>query len=369
MSSRPQHPELLRAAQFDAAGDFDEAINCLARGTGAGDVACKEQLGMRLLTGQNAPLLPTEGLQFIGEACEQGFGEGAARAAGVIAMGDGDDHWQRALQWLCLSAEAGWSNSRQQLLALADDRALAQRVADTVATPATAGATAATTPAGTASPWRELAASIDLGSWRRAPLPHVLSEDPRVVTFAGLVRPEICEFFVSLTPGRLEPARVYDPQIGKDVVKAHRSNTLANFDLRRVEFAHVLLQSRMSAACGVPVRNMEAPNVLHYAPGEQIVDHFDFVDPSSVPDYAAEVARNGQRVITFLLYLNDDYDGGETSFPKLGFANKGRTGDGIYFVNALPDMQPDLRTLHAGCPTRRGEKWIITQFIRSRPTR
>ena len=44
-------------------------------------------------------------------------------------------------------------------------------------------------------------------------------------------------------------------------------------------------------------------------------------------------------------------------------------GDGVYFVNALPDMQPDVRTLHAGCPTTRGEKWIITQFIRSRTTR
>ncbi len=44
-------------------------------------------------------------------------------------------------------------------------------------------------------------------------------------------------------------------------------------------------------------------------------------------------------------------------------------GEGIYFVNALPDMQPDLRMLHAGRPTTRGEKWIVTQFIRNRPTR
>jgi prolyl 4-hydroxylase len=70
-----------------------------------------------------------------------------------------------------------------------------------------------------------------------------------------------------------------------------------------------------------------------------------------------------------LLYLNADYDGGETAFPRLGFSHRGGVGDGLYFVNALPDMQPDLRTMHAGCPTTRGEKWIITQFIRSRPTR
>ncbi|HMA11475.1 MAG TPA: 2OG-Fe(II) oxygenase [Steroidobacteraceae bacterium] len=348
MNARPPHPELARAAQFDAAGNFDEAINCLARGTGAGDAACTEQLGMRLLTGQNAPLLPAEGLQFIGEACARGFGEGAARAAGVIAMGTGGvADWRRALDWLCRSAEAGWSNAQRQLRALADDRELARHSAD----------------------WRALAATIDLESWRRAPAPQVRSEDPRVVAFSGLARPELCEFFISLAPGRLEPARVYDPVQRADIVVAHRSNTLANFDLRRVELAHVLLQARMSAACGMPERHMEAPAVLHYAPGEQIADHFDFVDPASVPDYAAEIARNGQRLVTFLLYLNDDYDGGETAFPKLGFSHRGRTGDGLYFINALPDMQPDVRTLHAGCPTTRGEKWIITQFIRSRPTR
>lgn len=347
MIDQPPHPELVRAEQFDAAGNFDEAINCLARGTSAGDAQCTGQLGMRLLIGHNAPLLPEEGLQFIGEACAKGRGEGAARAAGVLAMGSGINDWRRALDWLCLSAEAGWNDSRRQLVALADDREMAR----------------------SSSNWRDLASTIDLESWRRAPEPQLRSEDPRVVAFGGLVRPEICEFFISLAPGRLEPARVYDPVSRSDVVMAHRSNTVANFDLRRVELAHVLLQARMAAACGIPERQMEAPAVLHYAPGEQIADHFDFVDPLSVPDYAAEIARNGQRLVTFLLYLNDDYEGGETSFPKLGFSNRGRTGDGIYFVNALPDMQPDVRTLHAGRTIIRGEKWIISQFIRSRITR
>jgi prolyl 4-hydroxylase len=114
---------------------------------------------------------------------------------------------------------------------------------------------------------------------------------------------------------------------------------------------------------------MEAPSLLHYSPGQQIHDHYDFVNPSSSPDYQAEIARNGQRMITFIVYLNDDYEGGETDFPKLGLTHKGSRGEGIYFVNALPDMQPDLRTLHAGRPTTRGEKWIITQFVRNRPMR
>jgi hypothetical protein len=57
---------------------------------------------------------------------------------------------------------------------------------------------------------------------------------------------------------------------------------------------------------------------------------------------------NGQRMVTFLVYLNDDYDGGQTEFPRLKVSHSGKAGDGFYFVNALPDGTADTRTLHAG---------------------
>src|SRR5690606_4605056 len=105
----------------------------------------------------------------------------------------------------------------------------------------------------------------------------------------------------------------------------------------------------------------------HYDEGEQITEHFDFVDPN-VPDYEQEIASKGQRVVTFLIYLNDDYQGGETEFPRAGISHKGRRGEALFFVNALPDASADLRTLHAGRPPKKGEKWIVSQFMRDRPT-
>jgi len=348
-----RHPELAIAAQHDAAGRHDDAINALARGTRAGDARCTMDLGLRLLAGDRAPLLPAQGLQFLLEAFEKGEAEAAARAAGIIALGANlPSNWTLALDWLQRSAAAGWAPARQQLLALCEDRKLAASAA-----------------AASRMDWRSVAAAVDLAAWRRAPAADIRSQEPRVSVFHDLIRPELCEFFISLAPGRLEAARVYDPVDRKDIVVAHRNNTQAIFGLTTVEVAHALLQARMAAACGIPALHMEAPAVLHYAPGEEIADHFDFVDPKTTPDYAGEIARNGQRIITFLVYLNDDYDGGETDFPDLGITWKGRTGEGIYFVNALKDLTPDLRMMHAGRPTTRGEKWLITQFIRSRPTR
>jgi prolyl 4-hydroxylase len=55
-------------------------------------------------------------------------------------------------------------------------------------------------------------------------------------------------------------------------------------------------------------------------------------------------------MITFLLYLNDEYEGGETTFPELGIVHRGTKGNGLFFINAYPDLRPDRRMLHTGSP-------------------
>ena len=110
---------------------------------------------------------------------------------------------------------------------------------------------------------------------------------------------------------------------------------------------------------------MEGPTVLHYAIGEEITNHYDFVNPR-IPNYAAEIAQRGQRIVTFLVYLNDDYEGGETDFPSLGLRYHGAKGQGLFFTNALPNGEADLRMVHAGLPPKDNEKWLMSQFIRNR---
>jgi len=183
-----------------------------------------------------------------------------------------------------------------------------------------------------------------------------------VQVFEGFVGSAVCDWLIARARGRLSPALVYEATRGQDHISTTRTNSVANFSLSEVELLDLLLQSRMAVACGQPMRHMEAPAVLHYEVGEEISNHYDFVNPET-PGYAGEIARNGQRVVTFLVYLNDDYAGGETAFPTLGFTHKGRRGAGIFFVNALPDMQPEMRMLHAGRPPTAAQKWIVSQFI------
>jgi prolyl 4-hydroxylase len=186
-----------------------------------------------------------------------------------------------------------------------------------------------------------------------------------VRAFAEFISDEVCNWLIERSRPRLAPARVYDSSAGAETVHGTRSNRAANFNLIEADLVQIATQARIAAACGVPLHNLEPLSVLHYNPGEKFERHFDFVTPTS-PHYVSELARLGQRRMTFLIYLNDDYAGGETDFPRLSVRHRGRRRAGLCFANTHPDGSPDERTLHAGLPPVEGEKWIVSQFVRDR---
>jgi prolyl 4-hydroxylase len=350
-NARSAAEELALAEQCDAGGAHDDAIDALARATQLGDVEATTRLGKRLIVGKDAPLLPTDGAGLLIDAVNRGGAEAAARLAVLAAVGvyvePGLGH---ALQLAALAAQRGWRPARSQLLALTPDRDLAS-VAERAPPPE--------------SYWQRLAGSIDLGVWTSAAAGKTLSESPLIRVFDAFIPEPACRWLIAAAGHLLKRALVYDAVGGRDYASNTRTNSWAQFDLMGCDLLHVLVQLRMQAACGLPLRNMEATSILHYARGQEITNHFDFVDPG-LPNYDQEIERNGQRVLTFLVYLNDDYAAGETEFPALGLIHKGRRGEGLFFVNALENNKPDLRTVHAGRPPASGEKWIVSQFIRNR---
>ena len=68
-------------------------------------------------------------------------------------------------------------------------------------------------------------------------------------------------------------------------------------------------------------------------------------------------AREGVRTITWLFYLNDDYEGGETEF-SWGRKIKPETGKLVFF--------PSCWTMvHRGCPVTKGEKYLSVGWLMS----
>jgi prolyl 4-hydroxylase len=261
--------------------------------------------------------------------------------------------WRAALDHLQRSAELGLPLAQATLAALAGDWPLARNLV--------VGENSCF------ADWASLRSSIDMIALLAVPRPSIVSASPRIATIEGFASPEVCDWLIARARGKLAPAKVYDPATGGPRSETVRTNSEYHFRRDESDLALLCVRARMAKAVELPVGAMEATAILHYTPGQEFLPHFDFLDISS-PGHAREVAEGGQRVLTFLLCLNDEYDGGETEFPALGRRWKGRKGSALFFWNVEPDGVPDRRTVHAGLPPARGEKWLLSQWLRARPT-
>ena len=144
-----------------------------------------------------------------------------------------------------------------------------------------------------------------------------------------------------------------------------RTNEAAKFGLLEADAVVRSLDLRVAAALGHPAEHGEGLALLRYQVGQQYLPHCDWIDPQrqANPD---DLKRRGQRVATVLVYLNDDFDGGETEFPRIALKHRGATGDALMFANVRPDGDLDHDSLHAGLPTTRGVKWVLSQWLRGR---
>jgi hypothetical protein len=244
----------------------------------------------------------------------------AIYAAGIVAPPD----WGAALKALSTAAELGYASAAAQLAVLGDD-----------------------------------AERLD------PPQAETISETPRLWWVRGIAPPKVCAWLIERARGRLDIATVYNTDLGRLDKDANRSNTLFEISLAEGDMVALWLRLRIARALKRAENQLEPSNVLHYEPGQRFGRHFDFLQPNA-PAWAEELATKGQRIATALVYLNDDYAGGETDFLKLGQTFKGRPGDGLFFMNVDAQGQPDMATLHEGRAPTSGEKWLFSQFVRDR---
>jgi hypothetical protein len=180
----------------------------------------------------------------------------------------------------------------------------------------------------------------------------------------GFASKDECHWLIDRARDRLHRAAVVDDS-GLMTVESARTNSGFEFLLADMNLVIEAIRLRISAATRLPLPLFEPVQVLHYAPGEEFRPHHDFFDPA-LPGHAEQIREHGQRIATFLIYLNDDYAGGETAFPRAQITYRGKTGDALFVANVDRSGRPDPSTLHSGTPPASGEKWILSQWIREK---
>ncbi len=324
------------AALRDVEGCHDDAVALLRKASAAGDIAATRVLGKRLTVGRDAPFLPQEGVALLTAAMDKGDAEATAVMAALTGAGAWTTQsWPRALDLLQHAAERGSGDARAQLALLAPPELAAS------------------------TDWKRLRDAIRLESWVVPPVPRQTSETPRVWSVENFASADICTWLIGRAQGRMTRAKVFD---GKTVsIDGKRSNSSFGIDIVEAGIVTQLLRFRIMGATTLSVTNMEPPHILHYAEGEEFAPHYDALYINA-PD-----GGDSERQVTFLLYLHDGYEGGELEFTRTGFRHKGAMGDGVFFTN-MAGGKPDPLSEHAGLPVTRGEKWLLSQWIRDRPS-
>lgn len=342
----------LKARELELQERHEEALEELSEAALAGDPPAMALLGTRLMLGERCPLDPVTGYRLILEAADKGHAEACELAAALVATGVNQaPDFVGGLTYLQAAAELGEPRARRQLTLMSEDRELAGLARRGEVPRAT---------------WRGLASSVNLKAWLTPPPARTAFQQPMILTFEGFVPPAACAWLIERARGLTVPARIYDNQKGGLKEDDRRSNHVALFRPPMFDFIIAVMRAKIAAAARMPPPALEGFSVLHYAPGQRFIAHHDYMDPA-VPGQAASLAEDGQRVATFLAYLNTDFDGGETRFPLLNWQYRGGMGDAILFLNVDPSGAPERRSLHEGVATSRGEKWIISQFIRNKP--
>jgi prolyl 4-hydroxylase len=141
--------------------------------------------------------------------------------------------------------------------------------------------------------------------------------------------------------------------------------TSESCNLRVDDRANQMVEAKINRLTGIDPTFGETIQGQRYAVGQQFKPHHDFFYKSEA--YWAEMEKQGgQRTWTAMIFLNEPEGGGQTYFPKANVRVTPRTGNLLLWNNLDQYGEPNLQSLHTGCPVEGGVKYIITKWYRER---
>ena len=190
--------------------------------------------------------------------------------------------------------------------------------------------------------------------------------DPLVAVRNHVISPIECAYLIELAKPHIKRAGV----VLDEGFKQSDGRTGSNHWLKYNEDDVVKsIGQRIADIIGLPLKNAESMQIIHYGPDQEYRPHFDAFNLSLARGQRA-AQWGGQRLVTALVYLNAVEGGGATQFPKLGITVPASPGRMVIFHNTTEDISgPHPLSLHAGMPVEAGEKWAFNLWFRHHDTR
>jgi len=184
-----------------------------------------------------------------------------------------------------------------------------------------------------------------------------------IYTIENFLTREECKYIIKISRKRFVRSKVVVD--GKPNVVDGRTSYSAFLDsLNDTK----LLKIRIRAAQLLkhPLTHIEELQVVSYEKGQQYQIHHDAFTNKSISE-KGKIEKNGQRVYTVLVYLNDDFFGGSTFFPSLEYKIQPKEGKALVFRNVTKLRRIIKAANHCGLPVTKGRKYALNIWIRDRP--
>jgi len=196
---------------------------------------------------------------------------------------------------------------------------------------------------------------------RRSPPQLRRLENPHVdlFTLEDFLNPRECARLMALVGHHLRPSSVAAID---DLRREFRSSTTAYIGHLRSPAA-TAVDAKICRTLGIRAAYSEGIQAQRYDVGQEFKPHWDAFEPGSEALRRFGGVR-GNRTWTFMVYLNEDMEGGATRFTELDIAVRPKTGMALLWNNLNADGTPNLATRHCGEPVTRGHKVIITKWFR-----
>lgn len=323
--------------------DISNTIRDMEKNAKGGDLHALAQLGVYYLLGHQVTCDVNRGFESIRKAAESGEIASQTLLATLFAAGMGTtENWDEAYNWLVIAAQNGDPKAIEQIMHFLPE----------LARPTTK------------MTWQAIRDHLGQDEEYNALDFTTQHKEPHIRTQENFISTRTCAYVIQQAKPHLQRAYVNDGKTGA-VLDLSRTNSAMSFFPLDNDLVIQRINKKIATFVKRPVAYGEPLSTLHYTPGQTYQDHYDYFNP----DYSAHVPHletGGQRVTTFLIYLNDDFDGGETYFPKLDWKYKGKTGEAVVFDNVRGNGDLINDSLHAGLPTKAGEKWLLSKWLKNK---
>lgn len=180
-----------------------------------------------------------------------------------------------------------------------------------------------------------------------------------IFTIPQFLTNEECDHIVGLTEQGSVRSSVAG--IGAEATKYDEGRTSSTAVLHETDPVVAAVNKRMHDHLGIEIGKSEPTQGQIYQVGQEFRHHQDAFGKDA---YSNHCLSSGQRTWTFMIYLNEVEEGGETDFPTLQKTFTPVKGMAVVWKNSEGTGTENSAALHAGLPVKRGRKIIITKWFR-----